>query len=54
MKFVLEENREDKESKDNEKVLDRIGEERKLLNKPIESVIFWEEIASFMTPLKDN
>ena len=43
----------------NEQVLDRIGEKRTLLNnilrrKTTGSVIFWEEIASFMVPLKDR
>ena len=43
----------------NEQALEHIGEKMTLLNnilgrKPIGSVIFWEEIASFMMALKDR
>ena len=43
----------------NEKVFERIGEKRTLLNnilrrKSIQLVIYGEEIASFMKPLKDR
>ena len=43
----------------NEQVLERLGEKRAFLNnilrtKAIGSVIFWEEIASFVVPLKDR
>ena len=48
---MLKENGEDEMVKKvtNEQALERIGEKEK----PIGSVIFWEEIASFMMPLKD-